>query len=196
MLQGVVPAIPPDSVRETVAAVFAQSDYYRPLRRSVWQYVVGVWNDAVRMFFTAFRDVPWVKWLVIGTAAIVIATIIARMLFVRKVQHSTTISSRTSSFAGDPSTVARGHAAAGRYLDAVHALYLALLESLARTDRLTLDPAKTVGDYSRELRAASSRTLPVFRDFARVYEPVVWGSRDCDQKCYDTLTAIAERVVK
>ncbi len=196
MLQGVITPIPPDSVRETVAAVFTQSDYYRPLRRSVWQYLVGVWNDAVRMFFSAFRDVPWVKWLVIGTVAIVIASIVARILFVRKVQHATSISSRTSSLAGDPWTAARDHAAAGRYLDAVHALYLALLESLARTDRLALDPAKTVGDYSRELRAASSRTLPVFRDFARVYEPIVWGSRDCDRKCYDTLAAIAERVAR
>jgi len=196
MLQGAVTAIPPDSIRETVAAVFTQRDYYRPLRRSVWQYLAGVWNDAVRAFLAAFSDVPWVKWLVIGTAAIIIATIIARMLFVRKVQRATTKLPSALSPAGDPWIAARGHAAAGRYLDAVHALYLALLESLARTDRVALNPAKTVGDYSRELRAASSRTLPLFRDFARVYEPVVWGSRDCDRKCYDTLAAIAERVVR
>lgn len=194
MPQVAAPAIPPDSVRETLAAVFAQRDYHRPLRRSVWQYLVGVWNDAMRAFFSAFREIPWVKWAVIGAALVIIATIVARVLFVRRLRRTPERTSHPSATVTDPWIVSRAHAAAGRYVEAVHALYLALLESVALTDRLALDPAKTVGDYSRELRAASSRTLPVFREFARVYEPVVWGSRDCDRKCYDTLAAIAARV--
>lgn len=194
MLQGGLPALPPDSVRETLAAVFAQRDYHRPLRRSVWQFVVGVWNDVMRALFSALRDVPWVKWAVIGTALLVLSAIIARLLFKRQVRHSMGQSTGCSSPQHDPWSVARGLAAAGDYLGAVHALYLALLESVALADRLTLDPAKTVGDYTRELRASSSARLPLFREFARIYEPVVWGSRNCDRYCYDTLAAIASRV--
>ena len=93
----------------------------------------------------------------------------------------------------NPWDLARSHAAAGRYIEAVHALYLALLDSIATTDRISLDPAKTVGDYRRELRSAASARLPLFSEFAVAYEPVVWGSLDCDRERYETLEAIVGR---
>lgn len=198
MLQGAPPELAPDSVRETLAAVFQQGVYHRPLRRSLWQYIVGWWHDMMRALFGAMREIPWAQWAVIGAAVLVILLVIARVLFLRRARDPGTAGrlSQQSSQAADPWTVARKHAAAGRYLDAAHALYLAMLESVASRDRLSLDPAKTVGDYARELRAASSARLPGFREFARAYEPVVWGSRDCSKERYEALEAIAGRAMR
>jgi hypothetical protein len=94
----------------------------------------------------------------------------------------------------DPWTEAQNAALAGNYLEAAHALYLAVLHTLAISDRLVIDSAKTVADYTRDLRGASSRSLPLYRDFARVYEPVVWGSLECDRAAFEQLSAIARRM--
>ena len=104
------------------------------------------------------------------------------------------IFSVTGTDSGDPWTVAYEAARNGSYVNAAHALYAAVLQSLARSDRVLIDPAKTVGDYTRELRRISSRSLPLYRDFARLYEPVVWGSRECDGERFKQLSGIASRL--
>jgi hypothetical protein len=70
----------------------------------------------------------------------------------------------------DPWTAAHAAAMAGDYLEAAHALYFAVLQALASTDRVIIDSAKTVGDYTRELRRSSSHSLPAYRDFAKRYK--------------------------
>lgn len=87
-------------------------------------------------------------------------------------------------------------AAAGRYTEAAHALYAALLDSIARGEELRLHPSKTVGDYARDLRRRSSVLLPRFRDFARSYEVVVYGIGSCDQDRYERLYALATGMVQ
>jgi hypothetical protein len=87
-------------------------------------------------------------------------------------------------------------AAAGQYTEAAHALYAALLESIARGEELHLHPSKTVGDYARELRRRSSALLPRYRDFARSYEVVVYGLGICDQDRYERLYSLASGMVE
>jgi hypothetical protein len=82
-------------------------------------------------------------------------------------------------------------AAAGQYTDAAHALYAALLEGVARREQLRLHPSKTAGDYLRELRRRSSQLVPTFRDFARLYEVVVYGLGSCDRDRYERLYVLA-----
>jgi hypothetical protein len=95
------------------------------------------------------------------------------------------------SWGRDPWTEAQRLATDGRYTDAAHALYAALLEGLARREDLRLDPSKTVGDYRRELRHRSSPFMPTFRDFARLYEVVVYGLGFCDRERYERLYVLA-----
>lgn len=91
----------------------------------------------------------------------------------------------------DPWVDAQRLAKEGRYTDAAHALYAALLEGVARREDLRLDPSKTVGDYLRELRRRPSALVPTFRDFARLYEVVVYGLGFCDRERYERLYVLA-----
>ena len=96
----------------------------------------------------------------------------------------------------DPWIAAQTLAAAGDFTQAAHALYLALLEAIARREHVRLHPAKTIGDYMRELRTRSSALLPTVRDFARLYEMVAWGFRECDAARYAKLHALAFDVIR
>lgn len=87
-------------------------------------------------------------------------------------------------------------AARGEYTEAAHALYRALLEALARRERVRLHPSKTVGDYVRDLRQRSSSLFGRFRDFARSYETVVYGIGVCDRERYERLLALAAPIVR
>lgn len=87
-----------------------------------------------------------------------------------------------------------------RFVDAAHALYVALLSSAAARGLLAIDESKTTGDYLRELRRAqngppsrrlSAAELAGWRDFVREYETVVYRLGDCDETCYGTLRGLA-----
>ena len=98
--------------------------------------------------------------------------------------------------AQDPWVAAQELAAKGDFTQAAHALYIALLDALARRDQVRLHPAKTIGDYLRELRSRSSALLPPVRDFARLYELVAYGFRECDAERYRRLHALASAVIQ
>ena len=46
--------------------------------------------------------------------------------------------------------------------------------------RIRLHPSKTVGDYARDLRRVQSPLAPRYREFARLYEVVIYGVGTCD----------------
>lgn len=140
---------------------------------------------------------PLLRWVAIAAVVAVAGMIIGRVAYRRQMelaapQNKTLGHGHTGS--KDPWAAAHTAALAGNYLDAAHALYFAVLQALAGTDRVIIDSAKTVGDYTRELRRASSHSLPLYRDFAKVYEPIVWGSRDCDKARFEQLSGIASRL--
>jgi hypothetical protein len=66
------------------------------------------------------------------------------------------------------------------------------VESVARTDRLRLDPSKTSGDYARELRSRGSPRYSVFRSFARRFDVAVYGHCGCDATALADLMQLAE----
>ena len=96
--------------------------------------------------------------------------------------------------AGDPWALAQRLAAEGRYTEAAHALYGALLARVAARVTLRLHPSKTAGDYARELRRAAPSIYGPFREFARSYEVVIYGIRECDRPRFDGLIDLAGRI--
>jgi hypothetical protein len=97
---------------------------------------------------------------------------------------------------GDPWLAAQQQAASGDFTSAAHSLYLALLTAIARRGLVRIHPSKTVGDYVRELRARSASVFTRFRDFARAYETVVYGTGVCDRERYETLQRLALPIVQ
>lgn len=139
---------------------------------------------------------PAAQWGARAAIAVVVALLVARVAMVLWArfggdERARLARRRALGEAGDPWAEAQREAAAGRYTDAAHLLYQAILVALAGRERLRLHPSKTVGDYGRELRARSSSAFPGYRDFARLYETVVYGLQHCDRERWERLQALA-----
>jgi Domain of unknown function (DUF4129) len=96
---------------------------------------------------------------------------------------------------GDPWALAQRLAADGKFTEAAHALYGALLARVAARVPLRLHPSKTAGDYARDLRRSAPPVFGPFRDFARSYEVIIYGFGACDQPHFQQLIELAGRVV-
>jgi hypothetical protein len=84
----------------------------------------------------------------------------------------------------------------GLFTEAAHALYAALLGSAAAHGHIHLHHSKTIGDYVRELRRRAPSLFARFREFARNYEYVIYGTGQCDRHRYEQLRALALPLVQ
>ena len=190
------------AVRDTLAAVFRDPAYDRNLRESLWQRFAA-W---LARWFSELRELlagsPRLGWALIVLATLLVLAIVARAVYLARVRAARRAAldlgeagGAHSRAAGDPLQLAQRAAAAGDYTAAAHLLYRALLEAVARRERIRLHPSKTVGDYGRELRQRSSSLFTRYRDFARSYETVVYGLGTCDRERWERLDALARDVV-
>jgi hypothetical protein len=183
------------ATRDTIAAVFRQHAYDRTAMQSLWDRLWQVVFDWLGRLFRTVNTSSVSRPIVI-TLLVIVATLILARVAAALVTRDFAFGHGAARFAlfgrrTDPWMDAQQMAAAGRYTDAAHALYAALLEGVALREELRLHPSKTVGDYARELRRRSSALVPRFRDFARLYEVVVYGLGVCDRDRYERLYALA-----
>jgi len=182
-------AAPDSTIVATVRDVFLAPEF-NPAR-SIW-------------WWTEYIDIPFdreiarrVLIVVVGLMVIIAAVRYGHRWYLeQRYGQLFTAGGRSGGQLREPWALAQALAAAGDYTAAAHALYLALLDGLARREQLRLHPSKTVGDYLRELRARSSALLPTVRDFARAYELVAFGFRECDAERYARLHALASAVIR
>jgi hypothetical protein len=180
--------------------VFAAPDYSRSLRETVLDQI-GQWlMAALRWVGAAADDSPLLQRAVYAGTLLLVGALLARAAYVALASARGDGRRRARGGRGDaeridPWRAAQSEAAAGRYTDAAHLLYRALLEAVSRQDAVRLHPSKTVGDYVRELRARRSAVFAPFRDFARAYETVVYGAGSADRDRYETLYALAAPIV-
>ncbi|MGH7710434.1 MAG: DUF4129 domain-containing protein, partial [Gemmatimonadaceae bacterium] len=90
---------------------------------------------------------------------------------------------------------ARRLAREGRYADAMHVLYAAILEALAQQRLVRLHSSKTSGDFARELRGRAHPAYDAFRTFARRFDRLFYGYDICDAAAFDALWSDAQRVL-
>lgn len=198
------------AIRDTMAAVFRQGPFAE--RRPSWvaEKLALLWDWFWNAVAALFRPLGGLRaadgpayWALVITVIVVLLAIIGRLAYVSWLRRSQGIGSRPGyrtggghASSGDPWLRAQALAAQGNFTDAAHALYLALLEAIARGGGVKLHPSKTAGDYVRELRSRSSALFSRFRDFARAYEFVVYGTGACDQERYERLHALALPIMK
>ena len=194
------------SVRDAVAAVFSAPDY---ARRSVLDRladaILGVVPRMLRWILDRWGEVTAVPgllellgvFILIVAAAIVGRTLLERGAWrlARQRVSAGNVHGLTVGEERDPWAVAQQEAAAGRFTEAAHALYRALLVAAARRNEVTLHPSKTVGDYARELRSRPAAPFARFREFARWYELVIYGIGSCDRSRYERLRALAAEMI-
>jgi hypothetical protein len=143
-----------------------------------------------------FSESPTSRSIALWTGLAVLALIVLRWVYVAAQQNQLTARAHqlraVASAASNPWAAAQRMAAEGRYTDAAHYLYAALLKTLARRERLALHASKTAGDYVRDLRSRSSQAYTPFRQFVRAFEFVAYGTRECDRAQFEQLRALAE----
>jgi hypothetical protein len=190
-----VPGIAQETIADTVAAVFSEAEF-NP-RRGLFG-LPSLWWWTKYLDFSLDKRVAW--WL--GTGIVVILLLAAVGIAVRRHLHAQGRGAASGDLTRggvrgqDAWTAAQELAAAGDFTGAAHALYVALLGSLAKRDLLRLHPSKTIGDYLRELRRRPSAPAQTMVEFARTYELVAYGLRPCDADRYDRLRTLAARMIE
>ena len=196
------PPAPTAAIRDSVAAVFRQPAYARSLKESTWNRALTWLGELFQRMFEAVHGSRVVYWTTVSLLTLLVVAVVARAAYLGYLRRDLGATGRGGRSGGpshggrDPWVLAQELAAAGNYTDAAHALYRALLEALARRERVRLHPSKTVGDYVRDLRQRSSSLFVRFRDFARSYETVVYGVGHCDRERYERLHALAAPIVQ
>ena len=190
----------PEAARDTIRAVMRQPAFDRAIRDTLWSRAMSWLAALFERYRQAAHDSPVLHWTSIALLSLLVAAVAGRAVYLAWIHRGTRAATARTARArarrgGDPWLAAQALAAAGDYTGAAHALYAALLESVARRERLTLHPSRTVGDYVRDLRARSSSLFGRFREFARSYETVVYGLGECDRERYERLHTLATQTV-
>ena len=143
-------------------------------------------------------EIPWPDWpprvwwalLALALAAIVVG-FLARNYPQRGVSRRLARGGLAIGRDSDGWAEARALAAENRIVDALHALFASVVLALSRARQLDPHPAKTAGDYARELQHRRSAQAQRFEEFARRYERAVYGSTDVDRSMFDALESSA-----
>jgi hypothetical protein len=189
------------AIRDTVASVFHASAYDRSAQRTLAGILWDAFERTVRGIFDLFQGSASLRSVALWAGFGLIALIVLRFVYIaaqRGQFEARTRASGTDSVrvSADPWLAAQRAAADGRYTDAAHFLYGALLQAIARRERLRLHPSKTAGDYVRDLRARSSASFSPFRSFVRAFEFIVYGRGECDRDDFERLRALAEPLLR
>ena len=184
-------------LRDTIAAIFRQPAYDRELRETVWQRIVDAIVRGWRWLADNLRDDPYVSWTLFALVVLFIAAVVGRKIWLERMRGREETGGASAIAPGsDGWAEAHRLAADGAYTDAAHALYRALIHQLARRGDVRVHPAKTVGDYGREMRRRAGAPLARYRDFARAYETIVYRVGSCDAEQWERLRVAASAVVQ
>lgn len=186
---------PAAAVHDTVQAVLRDAAFRRSLRRSLADRVLLWITDLLERLARRFDHGPSLRSIGLGIAALLVVFVVVRAVIAARARDDgsgrSTRMRRGVVIAEDAWLAADALARDGRYEDAAHALYRGVVQSIGQRERLRLDPAKTSGDYARELRRRGAPSLASYRAFIARFDVVVYGHRPADSNALAELQALA-----
>lgn len=193
--------VPASGIRDAVDEVFRDPAYNRV---SLLDRLLAWFGDVLEAVLsriapgTAPGGVYWILVIVIALVALGVAIRLGAFVALdrRAVRRLAAGMGGAGGAGRDAWALAADHASRGDHTAAAHALYTALLGSIAAGGHLDLHESKTTGDYVRELARRRAAFLAGFRDFARTYDFVIYGLGACDRDRYDRLHFLARNIVK
>lgn len=186
---------PARAVHDSVQAVLRDPAFRRSLRRSIADRLLIWIAELFERLGRLARELPSMRSVVFALLALAVVFIVVRAVMSAAAERDgvrQAAGRRHGGATDDPWHDADLLAAAGRFEDAAHALYRGVLSSVARAERLRLDPSKTSGDYARELRRRGSAALAPFRAFTRRFDVAVYGHGGCDARSVGELRLLAQ----
>ena len=189
MLQGAERQWPDAAVHDSIQAVLRDPAFRRSLRRSLADRLLLWLSHGFERLLALMKHLPSARSLALGFAVLIAAFVVLRLMLAARARDAggeRVVARGTSAQGDDPWVSADLLASAGRFEDAAHALYRGVILALGRMERLRLDPARTSGDYARELRRRRATSFGAFRAFTSRFDVVVYGHGQPDA------TAIAQ----
>lgn len=191
-----------ETIRDTVAAIVRHAGFDRSFRQTAWQrfleWLRELFEPLTRALdrSTVLQRTALYLVILLAIAIVARAVVLARAARVARAEERTGRGGRGGDgrFA-DPWLEAQRLASLGDHTAAAHAAYAAVLGALSRRARIRLHPSKTVGDYARDLRRVQSPLAPSYREFARLYEVVIYGVGTCDADRWERLRVLATELV-
>ena len=157
-------------------------------------------SSRLAAFFSGLSGIPdlrFLPWVVaalgIGLVLFIIATLGRGVR--ERVRTEVLLADRALARAEDPAAHRRAAEAAlasGRAREAIHELYLFVLQSLAARELIRYDPALT--DHELLLRAAAIPNADALRDLVALYERAWFGLREPDAAEAERARSLATRV--
>lgn len=185
-------------IHDTVAAIARQREYAVPVRRSLLGRLLRWLFERITDLIALLGGSRSARITVIAAVVLIVVAIVGRFIVARQVElrRRTGASLRAiGSERRDYWALADELAGAGNVVGACHALYLAVLESLARSGTLTFHESKTPGDYAREVRQRWPGSAAAFRSFVRAFETAAFGPTAPSAASYTALRESAERLL-
>lgn len=191
------------AIRDTIAVLTRHAAYDRSLRQTAmqrfWAWLKELLSPLERAIGTSrtAQEIALVLVILLVVAVIARAVVVAHAARVARAAERDGGGGRgMAGRLSDPWPEAQRLAAGGDYTAAAHSAYAAVLLALSRRARVRLHPSKTVGDYTRELRRLRSPLAPGYREFARLYEVVIYGVGTCDRDRWERLQLLAADLVE
>ena len=181
-------------MHDSVQAVLRDPAFRRSLRRSLADRLLLWLTHGFERLMALMKHLPSARALGLALAVLIVAFVVLRVMLAARARDGS--GERAAERGGsaqvdDPWLSADVLASVGRYEDAAHALYRGVILSLGRLERLRLDPARTSGDYARELRRRSSRSFAPFRAFTGRFDVVVYGHGQPDATAFAQLRELS-----
>lgn len=184
----------PRAVHDTVRAAARELSDRRSLAESILERLSFWMGDLIAWLRERLGFSPVSRTVGLAIVVLIVSLLVVRLFVAARARDDrgrATVRRGRRNAVDDPFAAADQLAAQGRFEESAHALYRGVLLSLARRDRLRLDPSKTSGDYARELRARGAASLHPFRAFARRFDVAVYGHGRCDAALIDDLRLLA-----
>jgi hypothetical protein len=157
-------------------------------------------SSRLAAFFSGLRGIPdlsFLPWIVaalgVGLVLFIVATLGRGVR--ERVRREVLLPERALARAEDPVAHRRAAEAAlagGRAREAIHELYLYVLQSLAARELIRYDPALT--DHELLLRAAAIPNADALRDLVALYERAWFGLREPDAAEAERARSLATKV--
>jgi hypothetical protein len=169
------------AIREAADTVFAQSHFHR--KRG--------WFDGFEIPLPDWPPRVWWTLLAITLGTMVLAFVAQQLPGARRAR-ALAGGGGAPGVQRDAWLHAQELADRGDYLSALHALFGAVVTALGRAREVDPHPAKTVGDYTRELWERRSGRADSFADFAMRYERAVYAALEPDRAAFDSIARLAQ----
>ena len=191
------------AIRDTIAVLTRHAAYDRSLRQTAIQRFMAWLQELLSPLGRAINASRPLQEIALVLVILLVVAVVARAVVVAHAARIARAADRDGTRGrgaigrlSDPWLEAQRLAASGDYTAAAHSAYAAVLLALSRRARIRLHPSKTVGDYTRELRRVQSPLGPRYREFARLYEVVIYGVGTCDRDRWERLQVLAADLVE